>query len=157
MGMVVVAVAGCASYTGPKHSRFIAAPGASAAPPIAEQAVTVRGLTSVLAVGGQYVGVVVADSTRSDRVSLVHDAAVAAGDAGGTHILLREATIEHRTIPNSQWGTTVHGGMEQTTIQFVDIQRDDIHAVFDVFRVELDRWQMLPPQMRPQPRSPSNR
>ena len=156
MRAAVVVALGCSSYVGPSNTKFVATPAYTKSPQIADRAITVRGTDSVTSAGGKYLGIVVADGVGSS-VSVVRNAAWQAALIGGTHILLRESKVDRVDSSVATQHTVVRGGVEQSSIAFVPVHYDEIHAVFDVFRVEPDQWSLLHPQMRPTPRAKLDR
>ncbi len=136
-------VLGCGSYVAPPTSRFEASPVATTQPQIAEIAITVRGTEGVFAAGGSYLGIVISESSGSD-VAIVRDAARKAARVGGTHILLRQANIDR-----VEHSVSLVGRPGDPSRRFVPVATREVTAVFDVFRVEPDRWSLLHPQMRP--------
>jgi len=141
----VVAALGCNSYVGPKYSKFVADPNPAKTPQIANLAITIRGTDGVLSAGGAHIGVVVTDGSvlldgTNGGTSLVRDAAWAAAIAGGTHLMLHDSKVTRIDT------TTQLAGAEARN---PGVKRDEVHAVFDVFRVERDHWGMLEPKLRP--------
>ncbi len=149
-GTTVLLLASCNSYVGPAGTTFVAAPGFAKPRQVAERAVTVRGTDSVLAAGGAYLGVVTSDGLGSD-VTVVRQAAWQAALIGGTHILLRDAHVDRIDTSVAVRHNVMRGSVQQTAVGYQPIQTTEIHAVFDVFRVEPAAWARLHPQMRPPP------
>jgi hypothetical protein len=143
---LLIALVACNSWVGVPPVSFVPASTYSVQTqfPLTKQAITVRGVESVLAAGGRYLGIVISDGRGTNpSVAAVRYAASKAAEIGGTHILLRQARVDKKTKTTAMVGQKMEG--------YVETRDDEVHAVFDVFRVEPDRWGMLHPQMRPIP------
>ncbi|MFT3775175.1 MAG: hypothetical protein QM820_58250 [Minicystis sp.] len=112
---------------------------------------------AVLAAGGMPIGTIAARSitVTATNDDLFEKALRAAGQNGGTHVVLTERGIESFTVTNP-------GTVQKRCVQTgdaVDCQRtytpptettyEKPTAKFIVLRVPPERWGLLPPQLRP--------